>query len=147
MLVGVLGLILPALPGAPLVFLGALLAAWGEDFAYIGLGSLAAIGVLTVLAVIVDFAASAFGVRRYGASGRAMAGAAIGAVLGLPFGVAGVLLGPFLGAMIGELTLRRGLSTASRAGVGAALGLILGTAAKLSIAFAMLGIVVVMRLL
>ncbi len=146
MLVGVLGLILPALPGAPLVFLGALLAAWSEDFAYIGFGSLIAIGVLAVLAVVVDFVAGAFGVRRYGASGRAMAGAAIGAVLGLAFGVVGVLLGPFLGAVIGELTLRRGLSAAGRAGIGATLGLVLGTAAKLAIAFAMVGIVVVMRL-
>jgi uncharacterized protein YqgC (DUF456 family) len=146
-LIGILGLVLPALPGAPLVFLGALLAAWAEDFAYLGAGSLLLLGVLALLAIVVDFVASAFGVRRYGASGRAMLGATVGAVVGLLFGIPGVLFGPFLGAMVGELSLRRSLGAASRAGVGATIGLVLGTAAKLAIAVAMVGVIVVMRLL
>jgi uncharacterized protein len=146
-LIGVMGLVLPALPGAPLVFLGALLAAWAEDFVYIGTGSLVLLGALAVLAVVVDFVASAFGVRRYGASGRAMLGATLGAIVGLPFGIAGILVGPFVGAMIGELTLRRSLGAAGRAGIGATIGLVLGTAAKLAIAFAMVGVILVMRLL
>jgi uncharacterized protein YqgC (DUF456 family) len=145
--IGILGLVLPALPGAPLVFLGALLAAWAEDFAYLGTGSLVLLGVLAVLAVVIDFIASAYGVRRYGASGRAMLGAAVGAIAGLPFGIAGVLLGPFIGATLGELSLRRSLGAASRAGIGATIGLVLGTAAKLAIAVAMVGVIVVMRLL
>jgi uncharacterized protein YqgC (DUF456 family) len=144
--IGALGLMLPVLPGAPLIFLGALLAAWAEDFAYLGAGSLTVLGILAALAIAVDFAASAFGVKRFGASGRAVAGAAIGAVVGLFFGVVGVLVGPFVGAVVGELSMRRNLSAASRAGVGAALGLAIGTAAKLAIAFAMIGVIVVMRL-
>jgi uncharacterized protein len=144
--IGILGLVLPALPGAPLVFLGALLAAWAEDFAYLGAGALVLLGVLALLAIVVDFVASAFGVRRYGASGRAMLGATLGAVVGLLFGIPGVLLGPFVGAMLGELTLRRSLGAASRAGVGATIGLVIGTAAKLAIAVAMVGVIVVMRL-
>lgn len=145
--IGVLGLIVPVVPGAPLIFLGALLAAWAEDFAYLGLGSLIVLGLLTALAIAVDFIAGAFGVQRFGASRRAVAGATIGAVLGLFFGIVGVLVGPFIGAAIGELTLRRNLAAAGRAGVGAALGLALGTAAKLAIAFAMVGVILVMRLL
>ena len=145
--IGILGLVLPALPGAPLVFLGALLAAWAEDFAYLGVGSLVLLGALAAFAVVVDFVASAFGVRRYGASGRAMLGATLGAVVGLLFGIPGVLLGPFIGAMLGELSLRRSLGAASRAGIGATIGLVLGTAAKLAIAVAMVGVIVVMRLL
>ena len=145
--IGALGLIVPILPGAPLIFLGALLAAWAEDFAYIGLWSLIGLGVLTALAVAVDFIAGAFGVNRFGASGRAVTGATLGAIVGLFFGLVGVLVGPFIGAVIGELSVRRNLAAAGRAGIGAALGLALGTAAKLAIAFAMIGIIVVMRLL
>jgi len=144
--VGALGLVLPALPGAPLIFLGALLAAWAEDFVYIGLGSLIALGVLSVLAVAVDFIASAFGVKRFGASPRAVAGATIGTLVGIFFGLIGILIGPFVGAAVGELTVRRDLAAAGRAGVGAALGLALGTAAKLAIAFAMVGVILWMRL-
>lgn len=145
--IGVLGMILPVLPGAPLIFLGALLAAWAEDFAYLGVWSLVILGVLTALAIAVDFIASAFGARRFGASGRSVAGAMIGAVAGLWFGPIGVLVGPFVGAVIGELTLKRNLAAAGRAGIGTALGLALGTAAKLAIAFAMVGYIAFMRLL
>jgi uncharacterized protein YqgC (DUF456 family) len=143
---GLAGLVLPVLPGAPLLFGGILLAAWAEDFAYIGTGTLIAIGVLAALAIAADFVASAFGAKRYGASSRAVLGATIGAVVGLFFGLPGVLLGPFMGAVIGELTVRRDLSAAGRAGVGATIGLALGTAAKLALGFAMIGVGVVMRL-
>ena len=144
--VGALGLVLPALPGAPLIFLGALLAAWAEDFMYLGFGTLTAIGVLAALAVAVDFVASAFGVKRFGASPRAIAGATIGALVGIFFGLIGILIGPFVGAMLGELSVRNDLAAAGRAGVGAALGLALGTAAKLAIAVTMVGLILLMRL-
>ncbi len=144
--IGALGLVLPVLPGSPLIFLGALLAAWSEDFRYLGTGSLILLGALAALAVAVDFIAGAFGVKRFGASGRAMTGAMLGAIIGLFFGPVGVLVGPFVGAVVGELTVRRNLAAAGRAGVGAALGLALGTAAKLAIAFAMIGWIIVMRL-
>jgi uncharacterized protein YqgC (DUF456 family) len=143
---GLAGLVLPVLPGAPLLFAGILLAAWAEDFAYIGWGTLIAVGVLAALAIAADFVAGAFGAKRYGASGRAVLGATIGAVVGLFFGIVGVLLGPFVGAVIGELTVRRDLQAAGRAGVGATIGLALGVAAKLALGFAMVGTALVMRL-
>jgi uncharacterized protein YqgC (DUF456 family) len=142
---GLAGLVLPILPGAPLLFGGIFVAAWAEHFQYIGVGTLSVVGVLAVLAIVVDFVAGAFGARRYGASGRAMLGAAIGATVGLFFGLAGVLLGPFIGAVLGELTVRSDLRAAGKAGFGATLGLALGTAAKLALGFAMLGVAAVMR--
>ena len=145
--IGVLGLVLPALPGAPLIFLGALLAAWAEDFTYVGWGSLVVLAALSVLAIAVDFIASAFGVKRFGASGRAVTGATLGAIVGIFFGPIGVIIGPFVGAALAELSVRRNIAAASRAGIGAALGFALGAAAKLAIAFAMVGVIVVMRLL
>lgn len=143
---GLAGLVLPALPGPPLLFLGLVAAAWAEQFAYVGWFSLAAIGVLCLLAYAVDFAAGAFGARRFGATNRAVIGATLGTVVGLAFGLFGVLLGPFIGAVAGELTVNRDLRTAGKAGVGATLGLALGAAAKIALAFMMLGIFTAVRL-
>jgi uncharacterized protein YqgC (DUF456 family) len=143
---GIAGLILPALPGSPLLFAGLLCAAWAEDFVYVGWRTLTLLGVLAVLAWVADFIAGAFGAKRFGASNRAMFGAAIGALIGLFFGLPGLLLGPFLGAMVGELTARSDLRAAGRAGIGAFLGLVVGTAAKMALAFAMIGIFLAVRL-
>jgi len=142
---GLAGLVLPALPGAPLLFIGLLLAAWTEDFTYVGGWTLAALGTMALLTYLVDLAATAFGAKRFGASQRAMVGAALGGLAGLFFGLPGVLLGPFVGAVIGELTTRRDLAAAGRAGIGASLGLALGAAAKLALGFAMVGIFLVAR--
>lgn len=143
--IGIAGLALPAVPGAPLLFIGLVLAAWAEDFAYVGTGTLIVLAVLAMLTYLVDLAAGVFGVQRFGASSRAMAGAAVGAVVGIFFGLAGVVLGPFLGAAIGELTIAREWRAAGRAGIGAAIGLAIGTAAKIALAFAMLGIFAFVR--
>ncbi len=104
--VGFAGLILPALPGIPLVFAGLVLLAWAENFAYVGWLTLTVLGVLTLVSIGVDFLAAALGAKKFGASSRAIWGAAIGAVLGLFFGLPGLLLGPFVGAVIGEFSGR-----------------------------------------
>ncbi len=144
-LAGLAGLVLPALPGPPLLFLGLLLAAWAEDFVHVGAGTLTALGVMAVLAFLADLAASAFGARRYGASGRSMVGAALGAVVGIFFGLPGLVLGPFIGAVLGELSAQRDLASASRAGWGATLGMAIGIAAKLALGIAMVGLFLWMR--
>jgi|GEM_PF-1750616 len=71
--------------------------------------------------------------------------ALLGAVIGLFFGLPGLLLGPFVGALLGELSARWDLLAAGRAGWGAVIGLVLGTAAKLALGFAMLGLFLVVR--
>ena len=146
-LTGLAGVILPALPGAPLLFAGLLLAAWIEDFAYVGPTTLVILGLLAVLGYLVDFLASAFGAKRFGASPRAAWGAAIGALVGLLFGLPGVLLGPFFGAVAAELSLRRDWRASGRAGLGATVGLALGAAAKMALAFSMLGVFLAVRFL
>lgn len=144
-LAGVLGLALPILPGAPLLFVGLVCIAWAEDFVFVGAGTLVLLAVLAVLTYVVDFAAGAFGVRRFGASPRAMLGAILGAIVGLFFGLVGIVIGPFVGAGIGELSTGRNLRAAGRAGIGATIGLVIGIAAKLTLAFAMIGIFILMR--
>jgi uncharacterized protein YqgC (DUF456 family) len=138
--VGVAGIVLPALPGHMLVFAGLLLAAWADGFTRVGPATLVILGVLAGLSYLVDFVAGALGVRRVGASGRAMVGAGLGALLVLPFGLPGLILGPFVGAVVGELTVRGDMARAGRAGVAAWIGFLIGTAVKVGIVVLMLGI-------
>jgi uncharacterized protein YqgC (DUF456 family) len=144
---GLAGLALPALPGAPLLFMGLFAAAWAEGFAYIGKWTLIVLGVIAVITYAVDFAAGAFGARRFGASTRSVIGATIGAVVGLFFGIIGVFVGPFLGAVIGELTKKPDILAAGKAGVGATVGLVIGTAAKLSLGITMVAIYILVRVI
>ena len=142
---GLVGLVLPAFPGAILIFLGFLLAAWAEGFTHIGFGTLSVLGVMALLIYAVDFIAGALGAKRFGASTRAILGATIGAIVGLFFGIPGVLLGPFIGAVLGELSVQRNLIAAGKAGIGATIGLALGVAAKLAVALSMIGLYLVVR--
>jgi len=139
-LVGLAGVVVPALPGIPILFSGLLLAAWSTGFEPVGWGTLGVLGALTVLSVMIDFLSSAFGAKRQGASPRAFWGATLGAIVGLFFGLPGILLGPFIGAVAAELAAGSGAHQAGRSGYGVWIGLVLGTAAKLAIAFLMLGI-------
>ena len=140
---GLAGTILPALPGLPLMFAGMLLAAWAGKFAAIGPWTLGVLLVLTLVSIAVDVFATALGAKRVGASGLAMLGAAIGALVGgIVFSLPGLLLGPFIGAVAGEMLYGKPWQHASRVGVGTWIGLAIGTALKLALAFAMLGIFV-----
>jgi len=137
---GLAGTVMPVLPGVPLVFAGLLLAAWADGFQRVGTVTLVILGILTLLAVAADFAASAFGAKKMGASPRAVLGATIGAVVGVFFGLPGLVVGPFLGAVAGELSANRQLLHAGRAGLGAWLGLLFGSVVKLTLAFLMVGV-------
>ena len=138
-IIGVLGTVLPVLPGVLLVFGGLFLAAWAQDFTRVGWVGLGVIGVLALLAFAADFVASLLGAKRVGASPKALIGAAIGGFIGVFFGLPGILLGPFLGAVIGELIARGGLKQATKVGVGTWLGLLFAAVAKLVLAFLMIG--------
>ena len=139
-LVGIAGVILPALPGLPLVFAGMLLAAWAGDFQQIGWVTLVVLGLLTLLSVGVDFFATLVGAKRVGASKKALLGAVVGTFAGLFFGPIGLFAGPFVGALLGELWHGREIGQAAKVGLGTWLGILLGTVLKLGLAFAMLGL-------
>ena len=138
--VGLAGILLPALPGTILIFAGLLLAASADGFTRVGAGTLTLLGVIAAASYGVDFIAGALGVKRLGASPRAMAGAAIGTVLGLFFGLPGLIIGPFAGAIAGELTVHQNLARAGRAGVAAWIGFAIGMAVKVALAFSMIAI-------
>lgn len=141
-LVGIVGVLLPALPGLPLVFAGMLLAAWAGDFQQIGWVTLVVLGVLTALSFVVDIVSTAIGAQRVGASRKALLGTVIGTFAGLFFMPIGLLAGPFVGALLGELWHGRELRQATTVGLGTWLGIVLGVVLKLGLAFAMLGLFV-----
>ncbi|MFT4197826.1 MAG: DUF456 family protein [Pseudoxanthomonas sp.] len=141
---GLAGVVLPALPGLPLTFCGMLLAAWADRFAHIGWPTLLALALLTALSIVADFAASALGAKRVGASGLAVAGSLAGTVVGLLFVPWGIVLGPLLGAVAGELVHARRLGQAAKVGLGTGLGLLVGVALKVGLAVAMLALFLTM---
>lgn len=144
---GAAGTVLPALPGAPLVFAGLFLAAWIDGFARVGWPTLLLLGLLTAASLLVDLVSTWFGAKKVGASRQAMVGAALGTLAGLFFGLPGLLIGPFLGAVAGELVARRDWKQAGKAGLGAWLGFLLGALAKLTLVFTMLAVFVTAYLL
>ena len=144
---GLTGLILPVIPGAPLIFAGLLLAAWAENFAYVGAWTIVTLATMTLITLGVDLWATMFGAKKFGASKQSMLGPLIGAVIGIFLGLPGVIFGPFIGAVAGEILAQKSLGQATRAGVGATIGLVLGAAIKLALAIAMIGLFLAMRFL
>jgi len=138
--IGLIGTVLPALPGAMLIVAGLVVAAWADGFTKVGVVTLVIIGVIGAASYLVDFAAAALGAKKFGASPRAMVGAGLGTLLGLFLGIPGLIIGPFLGAVIGELTVHRDMAKVGKAGLAAWIGFLAGMAVKVGIAFLMIGI-------
>jgi uncharacterized protein YqgC (DUF456 family) len=138
--VGLAGTVLPALPGTALVLGGILLGAWIGDFQQVGPIVLTVIGVLAVLAWVLDYVAGLLGAKKAGASKLALVGAAVGTVVGLFMGLVGVLFMPLVGAAVGEYLARRDERNAVKVGVATWLGILAGMLAKLVLAFVMVGL-------
>ena len=139
-LVGLAGSVLPALPGVPLVFGGLLVAAWIDDFERVTWLPLVVLGLLTIVSFAIDFAATALGAQRVGATRLAIVGALVGTLVGVFLGIPGLILGPFVGAVAGEMISHGKVEQAARAGLATWMGLIFGTLSKVALVFAMLGV-------
>jgi uncharacterized protein YqgC (DUF456 family) len=136
---GLVGTVLPVLPGTLLVFAGLWLAAWADHFSRVGWVGLTLIGAMAALSFVADFVASLAGAKRVGASPLALAGAAAGGFAGFFLGIPGLLLGPFAGAVAGELIARRDLRRAGKVGLGTWLGLLFAAVLKVVLACLMIG--------
>lgn len=139
-LIGLAGVVLPALPGLPLIFAGVLLAAWINNFQLISGSTVAVLAALAVLGIIVEYVATAWSAKRAGASKQGMIGAAIGTLAGIFTGFWGLLFMPLAGAAIGEYLAHKDILRAGKIGAATWYGLIIAAVVKLAIAFTMLGI-------
>lgn len=136
--VGLVGTVLPVLPGALLVFGGLFLAAWADGFARVGAVGLSIIGVLAAVSWAADFFSTLLGAKRVGASPQALVGATVGGLAGIFLGIPGMILGPFIGAVAGELLAHGRLWRAGKVGIGTWVGLLVAAVLKVVIAFLMI---------
>ena len=115
MLVGLIGSVVPGLPGVTLIFLSALLYAILTDFQTVGIAVIVVLFVLAALAFLADFFATSYGARRFGASNWGTVGGAVGGIVGAVAGLAfagigslfGLIAGSIAGVFIGEYLRRQ----------------------------------------
>lgn len=142
-LTGLAGVVLPSLPGIPLIFAGILLAAWIGDFQRIGVFAVSVMAILAVIGLVIDYASTAISAKKFGASRQGVIGAAAGTLAGVFSGVWGLLLMPLLGAALGEFIARRDMLRAGKIGAATWLGLLVAAVIKLALAFTMIGVFIV----
>ena len=136
MILGIIGCLVPVLPGPPFSFLGIILlhlSRFGHftDMALITLGAIA----LTV--TVLDYIVPVWGTKKFGGSKYGTRGAAIGLIVGLFLGPLGLIIGPLIGAFTGELIFRDDINYALKAGFGSLLGFLTGIGLKLAASFVM----------
>lgn len=138
-LLGLIGTLIPFLPGPILVWGGVFLYGWAEGFVNIGPSHLLGQGVLLGLIFLVDWVSSFIGVKKAGGSKYSLWGAVFGLIMGLFFlGPLGIIVGPPLGAFLIEFISRGDLEKALRISLGSLLGFLGGTVVKLIIELVMI---------
>lgn len=148
MVVGIIGAVVPGIPGIGLVVVA--IAAWGVLNGFDGLGIPMTVAIVALLlGTAVDFLATYWGAKKAGASRWGLIGAVVGLVLGiigllpaLPVGgpLLGMIVGPLVGAILGEFLYRRNLWMATKAGIGIIVGSAVGMGVQLLLAIATVGI-------
>jgi uncharacterized protein YqgC (DUF456 family) len=140
MAIGLLGTLLPVVPGAIIILAAAVLhqIMLGSEKS-VGWWNIAALVLLTLLSYALEFAGGYLGAKRFGATKWGAFGAMIGAIAGLFYPFPGLIVGPVVGAIAGELVAGKRLVSAGRAGWGTLLGNLAGMLGKLTIALVMVG--------
>lgn len=140
-LIGLVGTVVPLIPGTILIFAGALLYGFLEGFESVGWPTLLVLGLLTLLATTADLWATSTGARLGGASGWSIVGGMIGGTVGLlVFTLPGALLGAVLGVLVVEIARARDWRQALKAGSGWAVGWLVATILQVIIGLAMVAI-------
>ncbi len=147
MLVGLLGSVLPGIPGPPLILGAAIVHKLVREDAGASWWIIAILALMTAASLAIDFIATSMGAKRMGATWRGAVGAALGALFGLLWMPFGLILGPLIGAMGFEMLGGREWREAGKAGIGAVLGLVAGAIGKLACSIAMIGLFLINLLL
>jgi uncharacterized protein YqgC (DUF456 family) len=142
LVVGLAGVVLPAIPGSALLAAGAVLVGWADGFTRVSGWTVGVCVVLSILIWLVDLVAGVLGAKAFGASKWAVIGSGVGLVVGLFLGLPGIILGPAVGALAFEYARDPNFERALKAGVGAFIGFVLGSAVKVSLGFVLVGILV-----
>ncbi|NEW79302.1 MAG: DUF456 domain-containing protein [Gelidibacter sp.] len=138
-LLGIIGSILPVLPG-PLASWGGLLLLYFTkavpiDWTILGI----TLGV-AILVSVIDYVLPVLGTKKFGGSNYGVKGSLIGLIFGIFFGPLGIIVGPFLGAFIGELIKDpKDSKKALKAAVGSFIGFLSSTLLKLAVCLVFAG--------
>ncbi|MDB4583252.1 DUF456 domain-containing protein [Draconibacterium sp.] len=128
---GILGCVLPIIPGPPLSYVGLLLLHFTEKYSFAS-KFLIIWAAITIAVYVVDYFIPMWGTKKFGGSKRGIWGSIIGLLIGLFFfPPIGIIIGPFLGAVIGELSAGKDSGTALKSGFGSFMGFLTGTLLKL----------------
>jgi uncharacterized protein YqgC (DUF456 family) len=137
-IVGVLGNLVPAVPGTPLNYLAIMILHFVRDAQAFSITLLVFLGVLTIVALVVDYALPLMAARKFGATKYGLWGSVIGMIVGfIVFNIIGMLLGMFAGAITGELYARKKFGAALTAGVATMVGNALAAVFRLGVSAAM----------
>ncbi len=136
---GFVGTVLPVLPGTLMILIGSALYGFCTGFVQLSLNFFVIQAVLVGISYLIDFLATAYGVKRYGGSKAAIWGAVLGSLLVFVIGPLGLLVGPLAGAVLGELLMGEEVRKALQAGFGSFVGFIGGTLARMIVAAIMIG--------
>lgn len=129
-LIGLVGCILPIIPGPPLAYIGLLFLHFTERMQFEN-NELIIWAIVAIAVTVADNVLPIWTTKKFGGSKVGVWGSTIGLVLGLFFAPFGILIGPFLGAVLGEM-LNNNNEKAFKAGVGAFMGFIFGVGLKLA---------------
>jgi len=135
LIVGLVGCILPVIPGPPLSYV-ALLLLQATTFGDFSVAFLVITALITVVVTVADYVLPAWGTKKWGGSRAGTIGAIVGLLIGLFFLPIGIIVGPFVGAFVGELIIGRDTNAALRSGLGSFIGFLLGTVVKLTVGVA-----------
>ena len=136
MILGIIGCLVPVLPGPPLSFIGLILLHLSR-FGQFQASTLIILGVIAVVVTILDYIVPIWGTKKFGGSKYGTRGATVGLIIGLFLGPAGIIIGPFMGAFAGEMIFKDDIRYALKAGFGSLLGFLTGIGLKLAASFIM----------
>lgn len=137
MVLGLIGCLVPILPGPPLSYSGILLLHLTVKSAEFNQPELIILAIVAVVVTILDYIVPVWGTKKFGGSKYGIRGATIGLVIGFFLGPAGIIIGPLIGAIVGELIFRDDIKYAIKAGFGSLLGFLTGIGLKLAASFLM----------
>jgi len=131
LLVGIIGCVVPVLPGPPISWVGLLLLKFtnvcGSDISWTWV---IVWGIVVIAVTILDYYIPVWGIKKAGGSKAGIWGATIGIIVGLFFAPWGIILGPFIGALIGELCIGKGHSQSVKSAFGSFIGFLLSVGIK-----------------
>ncbi len=134
---GILGSLLPLIPGPPIAYLGLLVQQFREPDPYSG-QFLLIWAVLVILTLVLDYFIPVWGTKKFGGTKYGVWGCTLGFLVAFWLGPWGIILGPFAGAFIGEYLANRHARNAWKAAWGSFVGFLLGSFLKLVACFFML---------